>query len=412
MLDIATDDNVAPALAGFGADEVGTLLTSWEADAERHAKARTEAKAEADASRGKRRARFSISAGSGHNLAKARTRKGRMLRRLLPASQVSAEEEEDAELEEVGGGANELLLPTSALVELPGLRVGFFISRVPRHALEPSLLFVRVTALRKPLVEVEELVKESMEGATSAGARSAGEASQTRVRLAKKVLVRWSCPPIGSQPLTKEMVVLDPAWARMCLLSAMGAEAAVRVQRRLHVGANTGVHSGVGCGDGGGAWRRLADRWRGTGHVSSAGAEARYGVAQAALQGAMPYHSLRHPLRLRAVWLLTVATILAVSVLVVLYSLAPCNAEDGEEGFCARRRDSWSDITAGWGVAFVVETLVDDPVFIMAALLVRRYVPVVLAYELCFQNAAVFCPCVFSCYRDIHRAIASCLGVG
>ena len=126
----------------------------------------------------------------------------------------------------------------------------------------------------------------------------------------------------------------------------------------------------------------------------------------------MPYHSLRRPLLLRAVWVLTVAAMLAVSVLVVLYSLAPCNAEDGEEaGFCARRKSSWSDITAGWGVAFVVETLVDDPVFIMAALLVRRYVPVVLAYELCFQNAAVFCPCVFSCYRGVHRAFASCLGV-
>ena len=146
------------------------------------------------------------------------------------------------------------------------------------------------------------------------------------------------------------------------------------------------------------------------GHHSSLGVEARYGVTHAALLDAMPFHSLATPRLLRAVWALTVAAMLVVATAVVLYSLQACDAPP--PAVCAQRADSWRSITSAWGVSFIVEALVDDPIFIMVALIVRRYVPVAMAYELCFKNAAVFCAPVALCYKNLATAFARCMGLG
>ena len=62
------------------------------------------------------------------------------------------------------------------------------------------------------------------------------------------------------------------------------------------------------------------------------------------------------------------------------------------------------------GFSMNLEAIVDDPLFILAALVVRRYFPVVLAYELCFKNAAVLCAPVARCYSGVKGAFAACLG--
>ena len=75
---------------------------------------------------------------------------------------------------------------------------------------------------------------------------------------------------------------------------------------------------------------------------------------------------------------------------------------------CARSASGWTVITSSWGIAFIVEALVDDPLFIMVALVVRRYFPVLLAHELCFKNSRVFCAPIFQCYNAVLRAFARC----
>ena len=239
---------MAPALAGFGADEVGTLLTSWEADAERHAKARTEAKAEANRrlqawqatnqlrldrdrarccweqlwleARQGAHSRVACCGGSCQLPRSPRTRRTRSWRRAAAAT--------------------ELLLPTSALVEPWAARRFLHIAHAsPRAGAQPAL---------RARHRAAQAARRG--GGCNGGGRRDGGSRRGR-GIADTCATGGQAPRalvVSAARLTasdKEMVVLDPAWARMCLLSAMGAEAAVRVQRRLHVGANAGVTSSV-----------------------------------------------------------------------------------------------------------------------------------------------------------------------
>ena len=54
--------------------------------------------------------------------------------------------------------------------------------------------------------------------------------------------------------------------------------------------------------------------------------------------------------------------------------------------------DHFPLIPQAWGLALVMETVLDDPIFILLALAIRTYFPLLLCYELVFKNrAALFC---------------------
>ena len=56
----------------------------------------------------------------------------------------------------------------------------------------------------------------------------------------------------------------------------------------------------------------------------------------------------------------------------------------------------------------MMETVLDDPIFILLALAIRTYIPLLLCYELIFKNRAAF----ICCWPLTHAYDAFAYGLG
>eukprot|EP00327_Prymnesium_parvum_P043646 CAMPEP_0205852400 /NCGR_PEP_ID=MMETSP1083-20121108/1003_1 /ASSEMBLY_ACC=CAM_ASM_000430 /TAXON_ID=97485 /ORGANISM="Prymnesium parvum, Strain Texoma1" /LENGTH=886 /DNA_ID=CAMNT_0053213609 /DNA_START=1 /DNA_END=2663 /DNA_ORIENTATION=- len=83
------------------------------------------------------------------------------------------------------------------------------------------------------------------------------------------------------------------------------------------------------------------------------------------------YRPLQNKMRLYVMWALLIWLILFLGTLIVLYSLVPCRT-DVPNAPCLRDSETWTQVRNSFIIGQTFEALVEDPLFILFALLTRK----------------------------------------
>jgi hypothetical protein len=251
------------------------------------------------------------------------------------------------------GGTDWVSLPRSALLQLPTGELGFFAHRQPRHAFDPSLVFVAVTATKQ---EVRGSVRKRLSWFCMPIAAGRGQ-----------MKAEYASEDLGHVRLAAEEVVRDAGWAQLVGLCALRAEAEARLLLRLRThtyrGADDDAEGRLS------PWARLTRIWRHSKAPASVSSVA--GISYDALVYSRPVMPLRRPARVFFVWALTVLAVLIVGLFVCVYSLQPCDEGD-EATSCLSRTESWALVAQTWALGALMQHAINEPAMIFCKTLVKR----------------------------------------
>ena len=106
------------------------------------------------------------------------------------------------------------------------------------------------------------------------------------------------------------------------------------------------------------------------------------------------YRPIKSKARLSAVWVLLVLLILFLCLLIVLYSVAPCRKDRP----CFREAAVWAGLSETWALTLGFEAVIEDPLFILVAVMTRQALVSCICCELIFKNRDyILCcaPCAY-----------------
>ena len=81
--------------------------------------------------------------------------------------------------------------------------------------------------------------------------------------------------------------------------------------------------------------------------------------------------------------------------MIILYSITPCRPDPphSEPLPCMKHASTWNEYTKTWAATMAIEALIEDPLFLLVAVLTRQALISCLCCEFVFKNRAFIICC-------------------